>query len=242
MNFKNIIKNNAPDILLGVSFAGWTATTILSSKDARVFDEKKRKLEELVGRPLTRKELAAVFGKSYWRTMTAAGISTATMAASAVMSHKKTAAIGAAFSAVTASYNAYKGKVEKLVKEGKDVLIETNEASENSEAKSRLNKSNTGSVYVRVRDEFGREFLSDENKIKYAVEKINNMMLTSCDNAASLNDFYREVDIDETSYGDTVGWNISDGRIKPEFEAIYENGEFILKYSFNIVPRSGFNF
>lgn len=241
-NIKSFINKNGADILTGVGIAGWIGTSVLASRDGVRTQKMIDTLEEELGRKLTKKEKAILIGKGHWRSIAAGTFSTACITTSAVMSHKKITAISGALGAVSSAYSTYKTKIEKIIDEGKDVKTEARDNNEAAISAARVKQNESGKSGVRMRDEFGREFISTEDKIRLAVERLNNVILSSCDNCASLNVFYTAADLDETEYGDIVGWNIADKKVDVEFEALYENEELILKYRFTTIPRTGYDF
>lgn len=61
---------------------------------------------------------------------------------------------------------------------------------------------------------FGRYFYVDYETVASAVNKLNDEIHNGLNGYVSLNDFYDEIHVDTTEFGDRVGWSIETGLIK----------------------------
>lgn len=61
---------------------------------------------------------------------------------------------------------------------------------------------------------FGRYFYVDYETVAAAVNKLNNEINTGLNGYVSLNDFYEEIHVETTEFGDRVGWSIETGLIE----------------------------
>ena len=61
---------------------------------------------------------------------------------------------------------------------------------------------------------YGRYFYADYETIREAVNRLNERINSSLEGYVSLNDFYYEICVDATEFGNMVGWSIETGLIK----------------------------
>lgn len=61
---------------------------------------------------------------------------------------------------------------------------------------------------------FGRYFYVDYETVASAVNKLNDEINNGLNGYVSLNDFYEEIHVDTTEFGDRVGWSTETGLIK----------------------------
>lgn len=66
---------------------------------------------------------------------------------------------------------------------------------------------------VCYESDFGRYFYVDYETVVAAVNKLNNEINTGLNGYVSLNDFYMEIHVDTTKYGDMLGWSTETGLI-----------------------------
>ena len=61
---------------------------------------------------------------------------------------------------------------------------------------------------------FGRYFYKDYETVKAAVNKLNYEIQNGINGYVSLNDFYEEIHVETTQFGDMLGWSIETGLIE----------------------------
>jgi len=61
---------------------------------------------------------------------------------------------------------------------------------------------------------YGRYFYADYETVREAINRLNEKINTSLEGYVSLNDFYYEVGVAPTEFGNMVGWSIETGLIK----------------------------
>ena len=68
---------------------------------------------------------------------------------------------------------------------------------------------------------YGRYFYCDYETVKAAVNKLNYEINNGLNGYVSLNDFYEEIRVETTEYGDMVGWSTETGMIEsPDKEGL----------------------
>ena len=85
-----------------------------------------------------------------------------------------------------------------------------------------------------------RYFKSTINVIDRAINHINRETL--CNMYASLNDFYYEIGLEGTDYGDIIGWNSDKGLIEIRYSSqITKDVQPCLVLEYNIQPFNDYN-
>lgn len=241
---QKIIKKRAPEILTGVGIAGMVTTVVLSVKATpkalMLIEERKLDLdmEEL---PPT--EIVKTAWKCYVPPFVTGVMSCACIIGASSVSMRRNAALATAYTLSETALSEYRDKVVETLGEKKDADVR------DAIAKDKLDKNPiTGNeVVVTERGETlcyeplsGRYFQSDIDKIKRALNEINNMLLN--DSYVTLNDFYTEIGLGTTKIGDDLGWQIGGGLINIHFSThLAANGEPCLVVDFIKPPAYDYN-
>lgn len=241
---QKIIKKRAPEILTGVGIAGMVTTVVLSVKATpkalMLIEERKLDLdmEEL---PPT--EIVKTAWKCYVPPFVTGVMSCACIIGASSVSMRRNAALATAYTLSETALSEYRDKVVETLGEKKDADVR------DAIAKDKLDKNPiTGNeVVVTERGETlcyeplsGRYFQSDIDKIKRALNEINNMLLN--DSYVALNDFYTEIGLGTTKIGDDLGWQIGGGLINIHFSThLAANGEPCLVVDFIKPPAYDYN-
>lgn len=241
---QKIIKKRAPEILTGVGIAGMVTTVVLSVKATpkalMLIEERKLDLdmEEL---PPT--EIVKTAWKCYVPPFVTGVMSCACIIGASSVSMRRNAALATAYTLSETALSEYRDKVVETLGEKKDADVR------DAIAKDKLDKNPiTGNeVVVTERGETlcyeplsGRYFQSDIDKIKRALNEVNNMLLN--DSYVALNDFYTEIGLGTTKIGDDLGWQIGGGLIDIHFSThLAANGEPCLVVDFIKPPAYDYN-
>lgn len=242
INFNQIIKSaqatlkkHSPEILTGVGIAGMITTTVLAVKATpkalMLIEERKLDLDTDKLHPV---EVIKTAGPCYIPTVVTGAMSIACLVGASTVSIRRNAALATAYTLSETALKDYQEKVVETIGEKKESAVR------DAIAKSKIEKDpvDTNEIVVTDKGETlcyeplsGRYFRSDIDKIKRAMNEINNMLLN--DNYISLNDFYCEVGLGETKIGDDLGWEISRGLIDIHFSThLAANGEPCLVVDF----------
>lgn len=241
---QKIIKKRAPEILTGVGIAGMVTTVVLSVKATpkalMLIEERKLDLdmEEL---PPT--EIVKTAWKCYIPPFITGAMSCACIIGASSVNMRRNAALATAYTLSETALSEYRDKVVETLGEKKDADVR------DAIAKDKLDKNPiTGNeVVVTERGETlcyeplsGRYFQSDIDKIKRALNEVNNMLLN--DSYVALNDFYTEIGLGTTKIGDDLGWQIGGGLIDIHFSThLAANGEPCLVVDFIKPPAYDYN-
>ena len=193
---------NASTILTCIGGVGVVATAVLAVKGTPKAMTRIALAKEEKGEELTKLEKVQAAAPSYIPAVLM-GVSTiACIFGANVLNKRHQAALMSAYALLDNSYKDYKKKVDELYGE---------EAGSEIRAAIAEDKYEEGSMQVHpgnqlFYDEFsGRYFESTMEKLISAQYAINRKL--SLDGAAYLNEFYEELDIPPTDYGEYLGWS-----------------------------------
>lgn len=248
LNFSKLAKHAkiwatryTPEILTGVGIAGMITTIVLSVRETpkaiRLIDEKK---DELEVEKLPAVEIVKTTWKCYIPAALTGTASVFCLIGANSVSNKRMAALTAAYKISETAFTEYKEKVVETVGEKKEKAIR------DAIDKDRLEKDPVSKkeVYITGKGDtlcydahFGRYFKSDIETIRKAANNLNAKMLNG-DMYVALNDFYAEIDLDPTSSGDELGWNVEDGLIDIVFGAqIADDGTPCITIDYTVAPK-----
>lgn len=205
----NFTSKHAPEILTGLGVVGMVSTTVLAvratPKALRILEEKKKEDENL-----TKVEIVKSCWKCYAPALITGVVSTACLIGANSVSARRYVALTTAYKLSETALSDYREKVVDTIGEKKEQTVRDKVAAEAIQ-KTPVSKSE---VYISGNGESlcfdpmsSRYFTSSIEKIHKAVNEINRRMLQDICGAASLNDFYDELDIPRTEVGDILGWN-----------------------------------
>lgn len=218
----DILKKNMPEILTAGSIAcsiGAIGTAIKETPEAA---RKLKEAESAKGEKLTNLEVVKTVYRNYIPTATLEAMSIACSIGSGKMYRDRNASLLAAYMAVDGAFKDYrKAAEEKLsVKDEADIRKSFAEKQVDSETRKLVEDCRNGNQ--KFRDMFGREFITDINKVKNAINQVNARMQR--EDYVRLNELYFEIGLSSTEFGDTVGWNFArDGFIDPDYVATFDD-------------------
>lgn len=229
---KSFVSTNSPVILTGLGVAGTVSTAILAAKagykhgvaDAvgGVSDDPKQRLKECYKHYIPATSLGVV-------TITSIILANS-------VSTKRTAAMASIYSVTDSAFREYKSKVVETLGEKKEAEVRDKIAQDRVDknpppASMMLMGDNKVPCYDSLT---GRYFESDIETIRKAQNNINAQCINSV--YASQNDFYREVGLNPTPYGEEVGWT-TDHKMDITFSStIADNGKPCLVLDYDLQP------
>jgi hypothetical protein len=248
-NFSQIVRSvresvsrHSPEILTGLGIAGMITAGVLAVKETpkalRLIDAKKK--EQSVDK-LTVKDTVKTTWKCYISPVALAGVSTACLIGSSKVSSRRNAALATAYKISETALTEYREKVIETIGEKKERAIRESVAKDHIEMKpissSEIYITGGGDTYFYDHTS-DRYFTADLERIRRAVNNLNESMINGIDPYVSLNDFYDEIGLRYTLVGNEVGWNVSKwGSIKLDFHAqIADNGKPCLVLDFSQNP------
>lgn len=246
---QSLVNERSPEILMGVGIVGMITTTILAVKAtpkalALIEEEKLRKYKETDDDHVTKVEAIKVAWKPYIPATITGVASIMCLVGSSSVSARRTAAIAAAYQLSETALTEYKEKVVETIGEKKEQLVKDKIAKDRIE-KNPVSKTEVivtnGGVTLCFDPVSGRYFKSNIERIKRAENELNKRMLHDITGYVSLNEFYDELELDQTSIGDDLGWN-SDNLIDIGFSSqIADNGEPSIVLDFRVAPKYGYS-
>ena len=227
--FKRNISAYSPEIMIGFGIAGFIATAIISAKSAISTHTKINRAKELIAQEngidpdtIPNKEFSKDIIKGYAAPVILGALSTGLIIGGTSIKFKRNSALATALVVAETAAKDYHEKVVELLGEKKEEairksIIEDKISSDNRPMGTR-NVIITPNGDMRCYDCMSdRYFSSDIERIKRSVNELNRRMLD--DMYLSLNEFYDELGLPETSIGNLLGWNINHGYIDIEYSS-----------------------
>lgn len=193
---------NASTILTCIGGIGVIATAVMSAKATPKAMTRIELAQEEKGEELTKFEKVQAAAPSYIPAVLM-GVSTiACVFGANVLNKRNQAALMSAYALLDNSYKDYKKKVIDIYGEEADAEVRTAIAKDRYEEGSMIVNPGNQLFY----DEFsGRYFESTMEKLISAQYAINRKI--QLEGGAYLNEFYEELDIPPTDYGEHLGWS-----------------------------------
>lgn len=245
-NAKAALSKHSPEILTGIGIAGMITTTVLAvratPKALRLIDDKKKEENVEKLKPI---DVVKVAWKPYIPAAITCAASTACIIGACSVSARRNAALLTAYKLSETALTEYKEQVVETVGEKKEKQIRENVD------KKRIERNPVGNTEVIMTGDgtslcfeptSSRYFNTDIEKIRRAVNNLNEQMINDMFGYISLNDFYDEIGLPTTDIGDLLGWNINKGQIKIDFTSlINEKGQPCLAINYINEPKYGYD-
>lgn len=237
---KNAASKHSPEILMGMGITAGIATTVLAVKATpKAFQLIEEKKKEENKDELTPVETVQAAWKLYVPAAVTGVFSVACLLGSGSVNAKRNAAIATAYKLSETAFTEYKEKVVETIGEKKEKEVRDKVAEKkvkDNPIKSDVIIAGTGTTLCMDAIS-GRCFYSDMEKIRKSINELNARMLVEM--YISLNEFYSELGLDQTTLGDDLGWNINDtGLIDLDFSSqITADGRPCLVIDYRIAPR-----
>lgn len=216
---KSFLSKNASTILTIVGGVGVVGTAVLAAKATPKALALVEEAEVEKGEKLTTWETVKAAGPAYIPAVAAGAGTLMCVVGANVLNKRHQAAVVSAYALINESYNQYKGKLKELYGEEAHNNIIDALAVEKAEEVRVYNQSiatlcdlsvEDGTSDTRLfYDEFGnRCFESTIERVMNAEYHLNrNFVLRGY---VTLNEFYEFLGLEQTEYGSTVGWSITD--------------------------------
>lgn len=242
---KRIAKNlsvHSPAVLTGIGIAGMVGTVVLAVKSTpaalSLIDEAQythdRALEsdgynyDPIYPELSLLQKAKACWKCYVPAFAIGCASIACLIGANTVNSKRNAALAAAYEITRSQFHDYRESVvdeigEKKERVAKEKAVEKS-VKENPPKENTIIVTGQGEAlcYDRV---IGRYFESSPDKIRHAVNIINQRMIGGTEMYISLNELYDELNLPHVSIGDDLGWNLNTGTVEVDFSAHLAEGE-----------------
>lgn len=243
------VKHNSPAILTAMAIAGTVSTAILATKatvQAMValqedfdpdptqpgYESLHKALQET-----PKQELVKRFWTLYVPAVATCGVTIACIIGVNTVHTRRSAALMSAYSLTENAFKEYKEKVVETIGTSKEQKVRDEVAKDrilnDPVSDNVIYMTGTGSVlcYETIT---GRYFEGDMETLRKAQNDINAQILN--DMYASQNDFFREINLPPTGFGETMGWN-TDKRLDLQFSSILtEDGKPCLSVGYGHLP------
>lgn len=230
------LSKNSPGILTGVGIAGMgTAVFLVGKATPKVLAKIEETKREENKEELTLVEIVKATWKYYVPAATTFVISAGCILGANSVHAKRNAALAIAYKITEADLAEYQAKVLETVGERKEKDVR------DKVAKDKLNRTpvSKSEVVLTAKGDTlcfeplsARYFKSDVDRIRTAVNEINEQILRSAFGSASLNEFYGLIGLRESEIGNELGWNV-ERLLKLDFSShVADNGEpaLVLNY------------
>lgn len=260
-SIRTCLTKHSPEILTGIGIAGMITSTVLAVKAtpkamSLIESEKNRQNRELVREAEANKrnycpqidglkpiDVLKVTWKCYIPTAVTATASIGCLIGASSVNARRNTMLATAYKLSETALSEYKEKVIETIgeKKEKDIRdkIDKDRITKNPVSKNEIIVTEKGNTLCY--DHYSRRyFKSDIDKIKRAVNEINKRILHEC--YVSLNDFYDEIGLPITDFGETLGWNSDGGLIDLHYSShLNDNGEPCLAIDFDKAPKYDFD-
>ena len=227
---------NSPTILTGLAVAGFVGTIILVVKAVpkaeKILDARAKKLKEIDEKGLegeALKEAKTEVTVTTVKDMAAVVVPPALTGSLAIaccigsnsVNLRRQAVLSAAYNVAQSTLAEYKDKLPEVVgnsKAGKvmDAIAEDH-VKKNPPSDNQIIITGAGECLC-YDDYSGRYFRSDPEKIREAVNDLNETLMDCM--YVSLNEFYRAIGLSEIKLGEDLGWNIDKGKISIKYTSL----------------------
>lgn len=199
---KRFIGRNGSTILTCIGGAGVVATSILAVKATPKAVALLEKAKEEKGEELTKMEVVRVAGPAYIPAVVA-GVSTiACIFGANILNKRQQAAMASAYALLDSSYKEYKKKVTEVYGEEADKHVKEEIAKDKFEKTDTLIPDNKQLFYDDFSGRYFESTMADVIAAQYAINRT-----ISLHGGANLNEWYEELGIEPTDYGNYLGWS-----------------------------------
>ena len=199
---QKFLSRNASTILTCIGGAGVIATAVMAVKATPKAETLIALAKEEKGEELTKLEKVQAAAPVYIPAVLVGASTIACIFGANILNHRQQASVMSAYALIDSSFKDYKKKVEELYGEEAGAEVRASVAKGKYEEGSMLVHPGNHLFY----DEFsGRYFESTMEKLISAQYAINKKI--SLTGGAYLNEFYEELDIPPTDYGEHLGWS-----------------------------------
>lgn len=242
------LSRHLPDILTGLGVASFFIAIGLAVANT---PKAERKLEALRKKAKKHRLPVIDMAKETWRewvpVTAAAAVGTGCIIGGMRTTHKRTAALTAAYTLSENALRTYKDQVVSVIGEKKEEAVRQKAAAEKARSIKEASPSSAMTTApidgeVRCIDVVsGRVFYSRKGKIEAAENRINDRLRSEM--YISLNEFYDELDnrdLTHISIGDDLGWNVDRPLDLFLYGKLEDDGRLTLVMDYNTLPETRF--
>lgn len=239
-------KDHSPELLIGLGIASGVTTVVLAVKATpkaiKLIEEEKK--EKRVDK-LAPVDTVKATWKCYIPAALTGTASIACVIGANSVNARRHAALAAAYELSTTALKEYRSKVVETIGEKKEKVVREKIAQDHVDRHpvkdSEIIIINNGETlfYESIS---GRYFKSDLQKVRAAINDLNEDLTNSNENYISLSELYGELGLDRTSISDKLGWRIDRGKIEVDYPATKApDGTPCLSIEYINLPEPGFD-
>lgn len=230
MKLKNTVTRHSPGILAALGCVGFITSVIMSAKAAPKAMEE---LKEMPEDSPTMDKVKAI-GPIYAPTVGMILLSTACIVGSNRISRYRYASLLALYSIGEKSLQRWQKAVLEEVGEKKYGNVRERTLTSDKPIPTTIVMDDERVLFFDVYS--GRYFRADSvETVRKVVNDLNDQLFA--DDFVSLNDFYFDIGLPQVEFGNEVGWNISNGSIKIDYDAFIKNDKPCISVSFVLKPK-----
>lgn len=218
---KLYLKHNSSTVLTFIGIAGVVTTSVMTAKATIKAFEIVNEAECEKKEPLTKKEIVVLAGPSYFPAILVGASTIACILGANVLNKKQQALLSSAYAFANTSFKEYKNKVKEIYgEEAHNKIIDSLAVEKAKDANvtapgifSNCSLSTGDDSEPRLfYDEYsGRYFETTTEQVLQAEYHLNrNYILRGY---ATLNEFYEFLGLEQTDYGEILGWSPSNGEM-----------------------------
>lgn len=244
---QRLATNNSPLILTAIGTAGVIGTAVLAARGAYRASDVIRHEEELIGaeavkEPLSNVEKFQLTWKFYIPAVGSGVMTIVCIIAANRIGTRRAAAMAAAFTISEKAFDEYREKVVETIGKNKEQDIRDEVMKDRVAANPPSQTVIVGTGNSLCYDAYGdRYFESSMQKLKEAQNNINYKLIAH--DYATLNEFYDEVGLRHTKFGDNIGWSVME-KLELEFTSVIVedgSGRTALVFNFHVEPVPDFH-
>lgn len=229
----NIIKfaqNNKESVFMGIAIGSTIGAVVETYKHSKEIDSAIKEIKSG-----DKKKGLAALTKSLLPTLTMTALSATSVIAMYNESVKKVAALGSAYTAMQKTYNDYKDTVKEVAEKQTKKIDEALTKKQLENAPHRAEIVYDDNKVLCLDQASGRYFQSSVNDIDAAINTINNNL--NMGECQSVNDFYYEIGLDNTKFGELMGWNAGTQVVLGKMSGLTNHDEPCLVIYFKTEPN-----
>lgn len=196
------VKRNASTILTCAGGVGVVATTIMAVKATPKAMLLVAKAEEEKGERLTRLETFKVAGPVYIPAIVTGAATLACIFGANALNKRQQASLMSAYALLDSAYKEHKEKVSELYGEDANARVREEIAKDKFEEKDVTLTVGKQLFYDDFSGRYFESTMADVISAQYAINRT-----ISLDGGACLNEWYEELGIEPTDYGNHLGWS-----------------------------------
>lgn len=200
---KLFFKRNNATILTFVGAAGVVATGVMAAKATPRALQLLEEAEKEKGEELTKFEKVTVAAPKYIPAVLVGTSTIACIIGANILNKRQQAAMASAYALVSRSYKDYKNKVKEMLGEDGEKEIQAEIVKDNYEKAEIEHDEDGKKLFYESYSE--RYFRATDEQVLAAMYDLNKLIQE--EGGLSLNVYFRMLGLEETDYGEYIGWS-----------------------------------